>query len=123
MDITNRRIWQQAAGDTNRNYVQVCLDNGVILNGPGNRGPYAEAAEMMRNEDGLSARKMTGLARFVQEVQSGDLVVLRTGTKQVHAVGEVIGDYEWHQSFGDVDGWDLQHVRRVDWRWIGEEAP
>ena len=33
MNIAGRNIWQQAAGDTNRDYVALCLKWGVILNG------------------------------------------------------------------------------------------
>ncbi len=45
--------------------------------------------------------------------------MLRLGTNMVRAVGVVVGDYEWRDDFGDVDGWKLQHVRRVRWHWIG----
>jgi len=40
---------------------------------------------------------------------------LRLGTKKVFGVGIIVGDYKWLDIFGDVDGWDLQHVRRVKW--------
>jgi len=50
-------------------------------------------------------------------MKEGDIVVLRLGTDKVHAVGQVVGPYEWHEEFGDVDGWDLQHIRRVRWLW------
>ena len=45
----------------------------------------------------------------------GDLDVLRLGTSEVYGVGEVLGDYPGVDEFGDVDGWALQHVRRVRW--------
>lgn len=41
IDLENRNIWQQAAGDSNRNYVGICLDWDVILNGPGYDFPLA----------------------------------------------------------------------------------
>lgn len=32
------------------------------------------------------------------------------------AVGEIADDAaEWSEAFADVDGWDLQHVRRAVW--------
>lgn len=34
-----------------------------------------------------------------------------------------MGGYEWHPEFGDVDGWDLQHVRRVRWLWSSIDDP
>ena len=33
MDILDRTIWQQASGDTNRDYAEWCL-KWMILNGP-----------------------------------------------------------------------------------------
>ena len=33
------------------------------------------------------------------------------------------GEYEWNDNFGDIDGWDLQHIRRVDWKWSSLESP
>lgn len=51
--------------------------------------------------------------RFAEEMNDGDLAVLRIGTSNVHAVGKIAGGYEWREEFGDVDGWELQHVRRA----------
>jgi len=49
--------------------------------------------------------------------------VLRIGTATVLAVGQIVGPYEWHVEFGDIDGWDLQHVRRVRWLWKETGSP
>jgi hypothetical protein len=122
MDILGKAIWQQAAGDTDRNYADVCLKWDVILNGPGYAGSWPECIESLR-QDKWSARKITDLKRFSEEMADGDLVVLRIGTATVLAVGQVVGGYEWSDKLGDVDGWDLQHVRRVRWLWYGIETP
>lgn len=122
MDLQNRTIWQQAAGDTDRNYVDLCLRWGVILNGPGYAGAWPDCEPMLR-ADGRSARKLTDLRRFVEEMQDGDWVVLRIGTATVMAVGQIVGDYCHREDFGDVDGWDLQHVRRVRWLWAQPQHP
>lgn len=118
MDIKGRNLWQHAAGDNDRDYVDLCLRWSVLLNGPGHLGRWPDCRDALRNE-GWSPRKITGLQRFCEGVCEGDIVVLRMGTNIVHAVGEVVGGYEWCDAFGDVDGWKLQHVRRVRWRWIG----
>lgn len=118
MDIAGRNLWQHAAGDNDRNYVDLCLKWSVLLNGPGHLGRWPDCRDELRNE-GWSPRKLTGLQRFFEGVHENDIVVLRMGTNIVHAVGEVIGGYEWCDAFGDVDGWKLQHVRRVRWLWIG----
>ena len=122
MDTTGKTIWQQAAGDTDRNYVDLCIKWDVILNGPGYAGPWPSCEDDLR-ADGISARKATDLRRFSEEIAEGDFVVLRTGTTSVLGVGQVVGPYEWCDEFGDVDGWDLQHVRRVRWLWHSDGAP
>lgn len=94
----------------------------MILNGPGNLGQWPDCEEPLR-EAGWSARKLTDLRRFAEGMQDGDLVVLRLGTSTVTAVGQVVGPYQWREDFGDVDGWDLQHVRRVRWLWSSLAAP
>lgn len=117
MNIENRRIWQQASGE-GRNYSAICLQWDVILNGPGERGPWPACIENEKWDRSL--RKITDMRRFCEEMKSGDLVVLRGGTSLVYGVGEVVGEYEWLHEFSDVDGWDLQHTRRVKWLWKNE---
>ncbi len=121
MDLSNKTIWQQAAGDTDRDYSAQCLQWDVILNGPAYAGPWPESAKALA-DDGWSSRKLTDLKRFAEEMKDGDLVVLRLGTANVLGVGQVVGAYEWLDEFGDVDGWDLQHVRRVRWLWKGSRT-
>jgi hypothetical protein len=122
MDLTGKRIWQQASGDTDRNYSELCIKWDAIFNGPGKAGPWPDCAEVLR-ADKWSSKKITDLRRFSEEMQDGDLVVLRLGTATVLAVGEVVGVYEWHDGYGDIDGWDLQHVRRVRWLWHDLASP
>lgn len=121
MDIANRTIWQQAAGDTERDYADLCLRLGVILNGPGHAGQWPECKKALQED--TSSKKLNDLSRFAEEMADGDLVVLRLGTSLVLAVGEIVGDYEWRQDFGDIDGWDIQHTRRVRWLWASREQP
>jgi hypothetical protein len=122
MDIGGKTIWQQAAGDTDRNYVGLCLEWDVILNGPGYAGAWPGCKDQL-NADGITSRKTTDIGRFAVEMKEGDIVVLRTGTASVHGVGQVVGQCEWRDEFGDVDGWDLQHVRRVRWLRRFEDNP
>lgn len=122
MNIDNKKIWQQAAGDTDRNYSHLCLKWDVILNGPGYAGEWPGCKEILNN-DKWSSRKITDIKRFCEDIGEGDLVVLRLGTSDVLGVGEVIGPYQWLDEFADVDGWDLQHVRRVRWLWKSKDKP
>jgi hypothetical protein len=116
MDISDKIIWQQASGDTERDYSELCLKWDVILNGPGYAGPWPDCAKVL-SKDGSSSRKITDLRRFSEEMKDGDFVVLRLGTANVLGVGQIVGSYEWRDEFGDIDGWDIQHVRRVRWLW------
>lgn len=122
MDISDKKIWQQACGDTDRNYANICLKWDVILNGPGYAGPYPECEGNLK-KDNCSSRKMTDLKRFAVDMTDGDIVVLRLGTRDVLGVGVIVGPYEWLEEFSDIDGWDLQHVRRVKWFWKYKENP
>ena len=122
MNIQGKTIWQQACGDTDRNYAEVCLKWDVILNGPGYAGPWPECVKQLQKDD-VSSRKITDLKRFAEGIKDGDIIVLRLGTTDVLGVGIVVGDYLWHDEFSDIDGWDLQHVRRVKWLWNGLTKP
>lgn len=120
MDISQATVWQQAAGDTNRDYADLCLKWDVILNGPGDFGPWPDCEPAIRqNHPG----KVADLRRFAEELEDGNLVVLRRGTSEVLGVGQVVGEYEWRGEFGDVDGWNIQHVRRVRWIWRSGDEP
>lgn len=76
----------------------------------------------------ISGGNRTDLRRFCEEteMQQGDIVVLRIGTKEVYGVG-VCGEYSWCDEFNDVDGWNLGHARRVHWLWRydddGKDSP
>lgn len=120
MNISGKTIWQQAAGDSNRNYIELCIKWGVVINGPGYLGKWPDCEAGLR-KDCWSEKKISDLRRFAEEMRDGDLVVLRVGTATVSGVGQIVGDYEHSEEFGDIDGWTLQHVRRVRWLWTGKK--
>jgi hypothetical protein len=121
MEISHSTVWQEASGDTDRDYAALCLKWDVILNGPGDPGPWPHCASGLR-EQGRS-RKVADLKRFAEEMKDGDIVVLRLGTASVLGVGQIVGEYEWRDDFGDIDGWDIQHTRRVRWLWQDRNTP
>lgn len=102
------QVWQVSGGPANRSYVDVLLRHGVALIGPGDAGPW---------HPGRDDQEMGGgfVRRFARDVQPGDILLLRSGSSAIHAVGLVAGDYCYLSQFDDVNGWDLQHARRVRW--------
>lgn len=110
MDLTGKTLWQVGAGDTDRSYDGICIEFDAMLAGPGRLGAYDEAkyAQVAGAQNRLRA--------FCMQARRGDIVLLRLGTGNVRAVGEIADDIgDCHEAFADVDGWDLQHVRRVRW--------
>ncbi|MGH7493128.1 MAG: hypothetical protein ACREOO_12115 [bacterium] len=123
MNVGSREVWQVAAGDTDRNYVDLLLEWDVIAMGPGWRGPWPDCKTALSN-DGWSEKKLADLKRFCEDLAEGDLIVLPLRTTDIYGVGEVVGNHPlWLDDFGDIDGWDLQHVRRVKWIWRHSGEP
>lgn len=105
-------VWQVSGGPVDRPYAEIFLQHGVALLGPGEDGPW-------RPERGDSGGQGF-VRRFAEELQVGDLLLLRTAIDTVAAVGLVAGGYEYLESFDDVNGWDLRHGRRVRWHRLPE---
>ncbi len=109
--------WQIAAGDGARDYSSVFLKFGVILVGPGSPGPYQTHAAEYNTPGEWAYRSFIRL--FVEEVGTGDFIVLKRPSGalwEILAVGEVAGAYQHVEAFADVDGWDLQHSRAINWK-------
>ena len=92
------KYWQVAAGSAGRDYADLFLKFGMAFVG----GETQTAT--------------------VEEVDEGDIVVLKQGTQKILAAGTVIkkngnhrgcGDKEWLEDF---DGWDLSAYCYVDWK-------
>lgn len=108
MSAAPRPVWQVSAGPASRSYADVFLKYGVALVGPGDAGPWTAERDDNEFEGGY-------VRRFASEVASGDVLLLRTGLATIGALGLVARDYQYGDAFDDVNGWDLQHVRRVRW--------
>jgi len=112
-----------SAGNGEKNYVEMCLRNDVIVVGPGREGAWPECEELLLRDPQWTKLKMAMLRYFAEGIKPGDLIVLRMGTQSVYGVGEVVGPYSWKSVFGNVQGWDLQHTRRVRWLWQNATHP
>ena len=105
-------IWQVAAGDGNHDYADVFLRFGVILVGPGSEGDY------FFNRDAYEFRESWPRS-LAENLAIGELVVLKRAYGrdwEIVAVGEITSEYCYNNVFCDVEGWDLQHCRRVSWK-------
>ena len=107
-DANEHAIWQVSAGPTDRSYADQFLNHGVALIGPGDTGPWCSDRSDEEFEGGF-------VRRFAAELCIGDVLLLRTGLSTIRAVGLVASDYQYLPQFDDVNGWDLQHGRRVRW--------
>jgi len=93
----SKTYWQIAAGSSGRNYSDYFIKFGMAFVG---------------GDDQIET---------MNQVQKGDVVVIKNGLYQILAAGEVIerdgktnscGDKSW---LGDFDGWDLQAYCYVNW--------
>jgi hypothetical protein len=114
LDPSPRSIWQISAGPSSRSYADVFVTHGVALVGPGDAGTWTSA----RDDDEFEG---SYVRRFASEVAAGDVLLLRAGLATVLAVGRVASDYLYVNAFDDVNGWDLQHARRVRWSRLPEK--
>ena len=108
LDGNDRSVWQVSAGPTDRSYADQFLKYGVALIGPGDAGPWSPD----RSDEEFEGRFVR---KFASELHTGDVLLLRTGLSTICAVGLVACEYQYMQQFDDVNGWDLQHGRRVRW--------
>jgi len=108
MNDSPRSVWQLAGGPVSRSYADVFLRYGVGLIGPGDAGTWKPERADEEYEGGF-------VRRFANEMHVGDVVLLRTGIATITAIGIVASDYLYLNQFDDVNGWDLQHARRLRW--------
>ena len=111
--VLEHRVWQVAGGPQDRSYEEVFLRHGVALIGPGDPGSWCE--DRADSDYGGSYVRI-----FANDMADGDVVLLRTGQRGLVAIGLVVGEYQHLPQFDDVNGWDIQHARRVRWRRLPE---
>ena len=112
---SSHAVWQVSGGPASRAYAEVFLRHGVALIGPGDAGEWSP--ERYAYDFALSGF----VDRFATEIANGDLLLLRIGVATISAVGLVASDYLYLEQFDDVNGWDLQHARRVRWCKLAQE--
>ena len=79
-------VWQVSSGSSRAGYANVFIRHGVFLLDPGDAGPW--------QPDRADADFGGNLVRrFATEPQIGDVVLLRTGSATIRAVGLIASDY------------------------------
>ncbi len=111
---TTQTVWQISAGPASRSYADIFLKFGVGLIGPGDAGPWNQDRDDDEFEGGF-------VRRFASEVKIRDIFLLRTGMSKIRALGVAASEYLYLNAFDDVNGWDLQHARRIRWFELPEE--
>jgi hypothetical protein len=91
-----------------RSYTETFLKYHVALLGPGWAGFWTPESKDGEFEGSY-------IRRFASEAKVGDVFVLRNGTRTIIAIGLVAAAYSFEHAFDDVNGWELQHARRVRW--------
>ena len=113
----NPKVWQMAAGQAGRFYSDLFLKHDVMFLGPGDFGAYESEVYRRAVQNGDTPKGIVdNIASFHDNVQPGEIVLMRNGLKVV-GIG-IVADapYESNKTFDDVYGWNLQHTRRVIWQ-------
>jgi hypothetical protein len=108
----NATIWAIGTGDGTRDYFNIFKKYNVVLVGPGNPGKNGSTEASIYFEKNPD---IYDWGSKLEEVQENDVIIARKGLTKVLAVGFVHGDYNHSNFFDDVEGWDLQHYRQVNW--------
>lgn len=129
----SKNCWIIAAGDRNRSYADICVRNSVVIMGPGDDGDFSSHAAYEKYSSKHGSAIANALQRFHQ-IGVGDLVILRLGLSEIHALGYVVNkhinqehssetSYGHSEVYSDIDGWDLQHFQQVRWFWKANGNP
>ena len=100
----NKQYWTIGAGGNGKNFIAnkiIAVDYGV------NKNLSRMSKEDLQIEFGRNDIKAVEFNKFINEIQIGDIVILKQGRHQILAIGEVTSDYFLDDSF--------DQVREVNW--------
>jgi hypothetical protein len=97
-------MWQIGSGDEDRPYDALMVDHDFVAIGAGWEGEW--------RPDRYSSDRAIG--QFAQKEVDRQLVIVKRGRRRACAIG-VFGPYQFVEDLDDIEGWELQHVRRVRW--------
>jgi hypothetical protein len=117
-----RRTWVIRGGEDNR-LVQDFIESGVTgvgyrMIGDGTTVTKREVSRVLREAGRtVPAQRAARFESFVHEIQLGDVIVMPDTPGGDIVIGEVTGDYEFHE---DLDPDSYRHRRPV--RWVARQA-
>ncbi|MCY7016858.1 AAA family ATPase [Streptococcus sanguinis] len=100
----NKQYWTIGAGGNGKKFIAnkiIAVDYGV------NKNLSRMSKEDLQIEFGRNDIKAVEFNKFINEIQIGDIVILKQGRHQILAIGEVTSDYFLDDSF--------DQVRKVNW--------
>lgn len=115
--------WLYAAGEQSKNWAEFYESEIMALGWDylGNLENYKLRedieSKMMNNRDDdiIPKNESKAIWDFLKEIQTGDVIYVKQGTKKIIGKGTVTGDYYFDQSAENY-----KHRRKVDWLNIGE---
>ena len=111
-DINETNTWQIGTGDPSRSYISVFLKFGVALVGPGEPGPERDPGTIIYYAHN---RSIYNWGKVLTMVKKDEWIIAKKGVQEILAIGQVVAEYDYSNTFADVDGWDLQHFIKVKW--------
>ena len=97
----NKQYWTIGAGGNGKKFIA----NKIIAGDYGvNKNLSRMSKEDLQIEFGRNDIKAVEFNKFINEIQIGDIVILKQGRHQILAIGEVISDYFLDDSFDQVRG-------------------
>ncbi|EGF21009.1 hypothetical protein HMPREF9395_1382 [Streptococcus sanguinis SK1058] len=88
----NKQYWTIGAGGNGKKFIAnkiIAVDYGV------NKNLSRMSKEDLQIEFGRNDIKAVEFNKFINEIQIGDIVILKQGRHQILAIGEVTSDYFW----------------------------
>lgn len=127
-ETDERRIWAYAPGENGHKWDEF-REQGIMAIGWDEIGDLrdyktkkniADHLNEIYESEGKRTNDSLALWQFCKEVQVGDRIFAKAGSKTLLGVGEVISDYKY-----DSDRDEYKHVRKVQWtktgHWVLEE--
>lgn len=120
--VDGRRIWSYAPGEDGHKWDEFS-GNGIMaigwdevgdLTGYGSKEEIKKELDQLYGTESNHMNDTLALRQFCNEIQIGDKIFAKTGSKTLLGIGEVVSDYEY-----DERRQEYKHLRKVNWIKVG----